>query len=255
MKRILPLILAAVPLFPAAAAPAPGNRSLKAEVRAFGKADRNDDDSLSQAEFLALCKPLPAAHKRFPKTGEGYDPAELEAFALAFFGWFDFDESGTIEFDEWFEARTQTENGFSGPPLDHEVLDRNRDGWVKAGEFLPLVKCFFPAKKAQAMYRAIVAEFQEDTGGTGSGSNMTIIDFSSLVIVAVGPDGISGSLDSGIGASWSTTDPGATLTWLNSLPEGPNREGMAADWITQWTDASSPEESPEDRPRPGGREP
>lgn len=254
VKRILPLILVAAPLMPAAAAPAPGTRLLKAEIRAFGKADRDDDDSLSQAEFLALCKPLPAARKRFTKTGDGYDPVELEAFALAFFGWFDFDESGTVEFDEWFEARTRAEYGFSGPPLDPEVLDRNRDGWVKAGEFLPLVNCFFPARKTSAMYRAIVAAFREDTGWQGS-SNFNLS--SSLELVVVGPEGFAGSIDTGVAGSLSSTDPAAAAGWLNSLPGRPESDAILADWTISDAEPLSDGER-EGRPRPegsGGRQP
>ncbi len=209
----------AAPLFLAGAstlvAAPSGNATLKAEVKSFEKADANHSDTLSLDEFLGLSKPLATAIERFPATGEGDDPDELTVFATAMFEWFDFDDSSSIEFDEWFDARTRTEFGLSGPPLtDHnEVLDRNHDGWVKAGEFLPLVRSFLPGKKALTLFRNIVKDFEAATGSAGGSGTM---GGSLQIEPVIGPGNSPGSLD--VSSNWEVSNTAVATDWLFTVP-------------------------------------
>ncbi|MEK7950742.1 hypothetical protein [Luteolibacter soli] len=123
----------------------------KAEVKKFDKADTDNDEVISRTEFAALLKTLTKA-----KNGGQGNVADLQAVADAFFDYFDNDHDNSIDLFEWFVARTSLP---SDPQLPDIVtfpgLDLNGDEFVKAGEFVKVLKDILPTKFVVTWFKSL----------------------------------------------------------------------------------------------------
>ncbi len=149
MKTILlPFLLAALaPVSAFAGTIAP----TKPEVKKFDKADTSNDESISLAEFAALMKVLTKA-----KAGGPGNAVELQVVADAFFDWFDTNNSNSIDLGEWFTARTSSPLAPGIPDfVTFSGIDLNGDEFVKAGEFVKVLKEIIPAKLAVALFKTV----------------------------------------------------------------------------------------------------
>lgn len=149
MKSILPFL--SVFAFFSSVAIAGQPLPTKAEVKRFDKADKNNDEALSPAEFSALMKVLTAA-----KNGGAGNVQELQDVADAFFDWFDTNNSNSIDLGEWFAARTTVPTDPTLPDIESfPGVDLNGDEFVKTSEFVKVLKDFIPAKLALEWFKII----------------------------------------------------------------------------------------------------
>lgn len=153
VKSTLILLLVSVflPLtsFAGVFAPSP----TKAEVKKFDKADTSNDELISPTEFAALMKVLTKA-----KKSGAANVAELQEVADTFFDWFDSNNDNSIDLFEWYEARTASPNDAGLPVIETLVgIDLNGDDFVKAGEFVKVLKELIPSKFAVAWFKSLVA--------------------------------------------------------------------------------------------------
>ena len=239
--KLLPLLLPLAflaPITQAAVTP----KVLKAETKAFARADKDGDEAISYGEFKALLKPLAVALEKFPATGRGDDPEELLELCGTFFVWFDADENGAVTFDEWLALRQEADLEFV-PDLLNALpgLDRNGNGRARLNEFLPLVKCYIPLRQAKSMYSRMLAEYGNDSGEWGAGFPGTP---GGPPILPPGlPPTETGLVETHMGdyytdisAAWAQRDPAAVAAWvawllgpetnrpIPTLPEGTEPE-------------------------------
>lgn len=262
--KLLPLILPIALLVSSAQADV-SPKVLKAEAKAFARADQDDDELLTYEEFKLLFKPLTKALKKFPVTGRGDDPLDLLELSGALWGWFDADDNARIDFNEWISARYPAElDGLTAEIVSESfALDRNHDGRVRLTEFLPLVKCFIPASQAKKVYQQIMAAESASSGSSSSSSSSG----SSVEIVIIGYDwgsaanGTSSGRGTGGPPTGTPSDTGSgTATgveasvvesWSSGVSESWTRQDLedAAAWVSQQSAGESSE------PRPTGLPP
>jgi Ca2+-binding EF-hand superfamily protein len=130
--------------------------SIQASTKAFTKADRDNDDQLSLAEFEGLLKPLSKARGGKGNQGQNAElQADLELTASTLFLWFDADASTFISLDEWLDGRA-SDAAVDAPDftlIPFEVVDRNGNGKTNFGEFQNIVSKFVPTELAKAWYQ------------------------------------------------------------------------------------------------------
>ena len=131
-------------------------KAAKAATVAFNRADVDDDNQLSLAEFEALLKPLVKENGGKGNKGQNAQlKADLELTASTLFTWFDVDANTFISLDEWLNGRA-SDSTVSAPDftlIPFEVVDRNGNGKANFGEFQNIVSGYVPTELAKAWFQ------------------------------------------------------------------------------------------------------
>ena len=150
----------AVQAAPSSKAAKAAAKATKAATVAFNRADQDDDNQLSLAEFETLLKPLVKENSAKGKKGQNAQlKADLELTASTLFTWFDTDANTFISLDEWLAGRA-SDSAVSAPDftlIPFDVVDRNGNDKANFGEFQNIVSGYVPTGLAQAWFQLFLA--------------------------------------------------------------------------------------------------
>jgi hypothetical protein len=125
-------------------------------AKSFQKADRDRDGQITRGEFRTLMKSAQKIRALRLRLRGGASAA-VEAACNVVFNWFDEDQTGTLDREEWLAGNVY-DPAVSAPAFHRfpaSLTDRNRDGLHSYKEFAWILGSLVSAERCEEWYQAL----------------------------------------------------------------------------------------------------